>query len=76
MASSSGFSVGVTFTPRGAEKILRATSNHVGKSVAILIDGQVVASPSLKSAIRSSAEINGNFTPLDAERIANGMIGR
>jgi preprotein translocase subunit SecD len=44
--------------------------------VAILIDGQVVASPSLKSAIRSSALINGNFTRSDAERIANGMIGR
>lgn len=74
--SPAGFSVDVTFTPRGAEKILRATSNHVGKSVAILIDGRVVASPSLKSAIRSSAEINGNFTRSDAERIANGMIGR
>jgi preprotein translocase subunit SecD len=52
----------VTFTPSGSEKFLRATDNHVGKRVAILIDGQVVASPSLKSAIRSSAEINGNFT--------------
>jgi hypothetical protein len=74
--SPMGFSVDVTFTPRGSEKILRATRNHVGKSVAILIDGQVVASPSLKSAIRSSAEINGIFTRPDAERIANGMIGR
>jgi hypothetical protein len=74
--SPAGFSVEVTFTPSGSERILRATGNHVGKRVAILIDGQVIALPSLKSAIRSSAEINGNFTRLDAERIAQGMIGR
>ena len=74
--SPTGFSVDVTFTPRGTEKILQATRNHIGRSVAILIDGQVVASPSVKSAIRSSAEINGNFTRADAQRIASGMIGR
>ena len=70
------FSVDVTFTPSGAEKILRATRNHLGKSVAMLVDGQVVASPRLRSAIRSSAVINGDFTRAEAERIADGMIGR
>ena len=70
------FGVDVTFTPSGAEKILRAMRDHVGKPVAMLVDGQVVASPSLKSAIHSSAFINGNFTRSEAERIANGMIGR
>ena len=74
--SPAGFSVDVTFTPQGAERISRATSNHVGKSVAILVDGHVVAVPRLRSASRSSAEINGDFTRADAERIANGMIGR
>jgi len=74
--SPAGFSVDVTFTPQGAERISRATSNHVGKSVAILIDGHVVAVPRLRSAIRSSAEINGDFARAYAERIANGMIGR
>ena len=70
------FGVDVTFTPSGAEKILRAMRDHVGKPVAMLVDGQVVASPSLKSAIQLLAFINGNFTRSEAERIANGMIGR
>jgi len=72
----SGFDVEVTFAPNAADRILRATRAHVGKPIAILIDGKVVASPSLKSAVGSSALINGNFTRADAERIANGMIGR
>jgi preprotein translocase subunit SecD len=71
-----GFGVEVTFTPRGAEKIAQATRNHVGKSVAILIDGHVVATPRLRSALGSSAEVNGNFSRSDAERIAKGTIGR
>ena len=74
--SPSGFGVEVTFAPNAAERILRATRLHVGKPIAILIDGRVVASPSLKSAFSSSAVINGDFARVDAERIANGMIGR
>jgi preprotein translocase subunit SecD len=42
----------------------------------MLIDGQVVATPRVRSAIRSSAEINGMFTRSEAERIAKGLIGR
>jgi preprotein translocase subunit SecD len=76
IARPEGFSVEVTFTPRGAEKIAAATRNHVGKPVAILIDGRVVAMPGVRSAVGSSAEINGHFTRAEADRIANGMIGR
>jgi hypothetical protein len=71
-----GFGVEVTFTPSAAERILRMTRPHVGKPIAILIDGKVVASPSMKSAISSSAQINGDFDRVQAERIAKGMIGR
>ena len=74
--SPSGFGVEVTFTTSGAERILRATRAHVGKPMVFLIDGKVVASPTLKSAVSSSAVISGDFAHVDAERIANGMIGR
>ena len=74
--SPAGFGVEVTFTPSGAEKISRATANHAGNHVAILIDGQVVALPVVRSAIRVSAVISGDLTRPDADRIASGMIGR
>ena len=74
--SPSGFAVDVTFTPSGAEKMLRATRDHIGKPVAILIDGQVVSSLRLKSAIGSTGLISGNFTRSEADRMAGGMIGR
>lgn len=74
--SPSGFGVEVTFAPNAADRVLRATRAHVGKPLAILIDGKVVASPRLQSAVGSSAVINGDFARVDAETIANGMIGR
>jgi SecD/SecF fusion protein len=50
-----------------------ATRNHLGKPVAILIDGEVVAAPTIKSPIGEAAVISGDFTQSDAQRIASGM---
>jgi hypothetical protein len=74
--TGSTFSVRVTFNSAGAEKMQRATANHVGKPIAILIDGKVVAAPTIRSAIRNEAQITGDLTRAEAERIAGGMVGQ
>lgn len=70
------FAVALTFTDEGAEKMLRATRDHVGRPIAILIDGNLAAAPVLRSPISNSAEVNGIFTRAEAERIVDGIIGR
>ena len=67
------FVVGVHFTPEGARKMRAASQSHIGKPIAILIDGDVVMAPVLRSAIGDSAEINGNYSREQAERIVNGL---
>jgi hypothetical protein len=67
------FWVGVDFSQAGAQKIRRATANHIGRPVAILIDGEVVAVPVLRAPISESAVISGGFTRAEAERIADGI---
>jgi preprotein translocase subunit SecD len=69
----SDYSIGVEFNASGAEKMRAATSNHIGKVVAILLDGQVVMAPVLRTPIGASARISGNFTRTQAERIVNGI---
>jgi preprotein translocase subunit SecD len=64
--------VSLKFTAEGTRKIQTATAGHVGRPVAILIDGAVVMAPLLKSALGDSAMITG-MTSAEAERIANGM---
>jgi len=69
----SHFGVAVEFNAAGADKMRKATAAHIGEHLAILIDGNVVAVPILRARISTSAEINGDFTKAEAERIANGM---
>jgi hypothetical protein len=69
----SQYRVDVEFNASGAEKMRAATENHIGKHMAILLDGQVVATPVLRTPIGASARITGNFTRSQAERIANGI---
>jgi preprotein translocase subunit SecD len=69
----SEYSVGIEFKASGAEKMRAATGSHIGKLLAILLDGQVVMAPVLRSPISASARITGNFTRPQAERIVNGI---
>jgi preprotein translocase subunit SecD len=69
----SQYRVSVEFTASGAEKMRATTANHVGKPVAILLDGQVVMAPVVRAPIGASALITGNFTRERAEGIANGI---
>jgi hypothetical protein len=70
-----GFGIAVELLPSGAERMRQATTAHLGRPVAILIDGTVVIAPVVRSAIGDSAVISGKYTRAEAERIADG-IGR
>jgi hypothetical protein len=69
----SEYVVAIEFNPSGAEKMRAATANHIGKPIAILLDGQVVMAPVLRTLIGASARITGNFTRTQAERIVKGI---
>jgi preprotein translocase subunit SecD len=71
----SRFGGGVQFNAAGAQKMRQATASHVGRPVAILIDGDVVMAPVLRAPISASAVIRGDYTQAEAERIVSG-IGR
>ena len=69
----SRFWVNVQFNDTGSQKMREATRDHLGRPVAILIDGEVVIAPTLKSPIGASAVISGDYTKAEAERIVNGI---
>jgi hypothetical protein len=70
------FGVAVEFLASGAERMREATTTHVGRSLAILVDGGVVMAPVVRSPIIDSAVISGNFTRAEAARIAEGIARR
>jgi preprotein translocase subunit SecD len=70
------FGVGVQFLSGGAERMRRFSAGHIGRPVAILIDGTVVMAPVVRSVMGDSAIINGAFTREEAARIAEGIERR
>jgi preprotein translocase subunit SecD len=67
------YAVTIGFNASGAKKMLRATTTHIGKPMAILIDGQLAMAPLVRSPVSTSAVVTGSFTKTEAERIANGI---
>lgn len=70
------FGVSVTFSADGAARLSRATQGHIGRPLAILIDGDVVAAPIVRSAMTTSAVISGHYARPEAERLVRGILGR
>ena len=55
--------VNFTLNSEGVAKFSRATSENVGRRLAIVLDGQVMSAPTIESAITSAdARITGRFT--------------
>jgi hypothetical protein len=67
------YGVSVQLLPDGAQRMRQATAAHVGRPMAILIDGEVVTAPTVRSAVSDSAWINGDYTQAEAQRIADGI---
>lgn len=70
------FGVAVQFLPSGADRMRQATKTHVGRPVAILVDGSVAMAPVVRGPISESAVISGRYTQAEAERIAHGINRR
>jgi SecD-like export protein len=70
---ASHYAIAVEFNTAAAQKIRSATEKHVGRPLAILLDGQVALVLKVRTPIGGSAMITGDFTKAQAERIANGI---
>jgi hypothetical protein len=71
--SPAQYSVGIEFNASGAEKMRAATEGHIGRPMAILLDGQVVMAPVVRASLGAAAVITGKFTRTEAERIVEGI---
>lgn len=68
--------IDVTFTNAGAEKLAKLTGANIGKRIAIIVEGEILFAPTVRDTIKNGrAQISGNFTPEEAEKIAEGIVG-
>ena len=63
--------IGFTLNNEGVSKFSRATAANVGRQMSIVLDNQVVSSPTIESAITTAdARITGRFTVQEAADLA------
>lgn len=74
--NAGGYGISVVFSSSGSGKLGTSTKARMGKPMAILIDGQVIMAPTLRTPIGSSAMITGKFSKERAERIVKGIVGQ
>jgi beta-lactamase regulating signal transducer with metallopeptidase domain len=63
--------IGIEFTAEGQARFAEVTRTHVGRKIAIVIDGRVISAPVIAEPITGGkAQITGNFSREEAERLA------
>jgi TonB family protein len=67
------FAIDVRFSTQAAARMRTATTAHLGKPVAIVLNGNVVSAPTLKGPISDSGVITGNFTAATARELAASL---
>jgi preprotein translocase subunit SecD len=70
------FGIELTFTPEGAEKMRRATQEHIGEHLELLVDGKVVMAPLIRTAISTSAVLSGDYTADETRQIIEGLLNQ
>ena len=71
------FDIEIEFSDEGAKKISKASTENIGKRIAILIDGKAIVAPVLRSTISNKAVIAGSapsFTKDEAEELARKIV--
>ena len=67
--------IALRFNLQGAEQFGRITSNNVGRSLAIVLDGKLYCAPRIQGAITGgNAEISGSFTEDEVKSIADALV--
>jgi preprotein translocase subunit SecD len=76
VASGTVFNVAIRFTTQGAGKMAAATQSHIGRPLAIVVDGKVITAPTVRGPISDTALITGRHTREEAERISSAILSR
>jgi TonB family protein len=67
------FGVGVRFSDAASARMLTGTTAHLGKPLAIVLDGNVIAALTVRAPIGDSAVISGTFTAVSAQELATKL---
>ena len=68
-----GYSISFEVKDSASDQFRRMTGSHIGRQLAIILDGELISSPVINDAIGSSGVITGNFSADEAKNLANDL---
>jgi len=71
-----GHAIELTFHSRDDRLLERVTARNIGRRLAIVFDGKVLAAPIIKERISRRAVISGTSSLAEAQRIVAGITGK
>jgi hypothetical protein len=71
--ADSGCQVQIRLTDEGSEKLARLTRDHIGDRLAVVINGEVVMTPTIRSRIGQVVVLTGDFSDSFCEEVARGL---
>ncbi len=69
-------SIGLTLTDDGAKLMEATTSRNLGKKLAIVLDGEVVSAPTVRSTVAKEVQITGRFGKEDLLKLFRAVVLR
>jgi hypothetical protein len=67
------YEVAIRLTDDGAARVASATARHIGRPVAVILDGSVIADLTVRAALGAEVVFSADFTRADAMRIVDGL---
>ena len=68
--------IDVAFSEAGKQKMAKVTSENMGKRLAIVVGGKVIAAPHIISKIEGRARITGSFSQVEVDKLAKTLQPR
>ncbi len=71
---SGSVAVTIQIEAAAATRLAQATKAHIGKPIAILLDGKVITAPVIRSEISVTARISGKFSNAELTRMFSALV--
>lgn len=70
------YGIEIRLSANGSERMRAATRGHIGRPMALLVDGLVATAPTVRSEIGDVGLLSGDYSREDAERLVRGIMLR
>jgi preprotein translocase subunit SecD len=71
--NSDNYAIEMSLTKEAGERMARVTGEHLDKPLAVLVDGKLIAAPTVRTKVGQRVLLTDKFTKEEAEKLVQGI---